>query len=248
MRRAVFGLIIWAILCLMIVFPARWAAGWLPNTATAYIAPGSIRGTVWNGQVKIIPPRTSWPVSVSYKANVFKGIFGQAFVQTLFSGHGLHGKANVGMSGARDVMAEIQIQRLPISDPRLTGAVGDIFLSLDHLKMGPDCEQADGHVRTNILGANQERWRWQGPVLSGPISCDGEAVLIALSGADESLDVRLDLRLYKEGRYDVDMALLPSRELPPTLGFVLSVLGFEEQSDGSARLKEQGNIFQGPRS
>ena len=70
---------------------------------------------------------------------------------------------------------------------------------------------------------------------------------MALSGSDADIDVTLDLRLYTEGRYGVNMQVTPKQSLPTAFGFVLSALGFEERPDGSAQLREQGQIFQGAR-
>ena len=256
MRRLILLAIVWALACLVMFAPVRWALGFLPASATQQIVPGSVSGTFFRGQVSIMLPQTSWPVSISYSNKLRDAFFGRPFSKLVFNGNGLSGRAHMGLKSGKDIQAELAISQLPISDQRLAGVAGDVFLSLDRFKIDISnsgegklisCEEAQGQVRTNILTANQSRWQWRGPILSGPISCEDDALRATLKGRDDVVDVNVDLRLHAEGRYEVEMQMRPLQEAPSAFGFVLGVLGFEEQSDGSSRLYEQGQIFQGSR-
>ena len=141
----------------------------------------------------------------------------------------------------------LDIAQLPISEPRLVGTEGELSVSVDRLRFADRCEAASGQVRTNLLAANAARWRWKGPILSGPVQCDGDAVVANLRGQDADYNVTVDVRLFTDGRYGVDMLIDPSTQAPAEFGFVMSALGFQEQADGSVKLVEQGKIFQGVR-
>ena len=248
MRRFILLAVLWACACLLIFAPARWALGFAPAEARAQLVPNSVVGTLWRGQGSAFLPKTSWPVTMSYRVNPLDAMFGRPFAKLVFFGEGLSGAGHVGRHGGKNIKAELELSQLPISDPRISGVAGEVFVTLDELKISPDCKAAAGQVRTNILASNQNRWQgWRGPILSGPISCDGDDVLVALSGADKDIDISANLRLSPEGRYNVDMQLSPKIDLPDELGFVLSAFGFDEQDDGMMQLREQGNIFQGER-
>jgi len=256
MRRYVFMAVIWAIACLVMFAPLRWGLGILPSSATKQIVPTSVSGTFFKGQAGVMLPKTSWPLYLTYRNNVLDGLLGRPFSKLVFYGNGVDGQGHIGLSSGKDIKAELKLSQLPISDPRLAGVAGDVFLTLDALKIDKAnkdgnnilaCEQAQGRVRTNILAANQSRWQWRGPILSGPVTCDGDALHVALRGSDEDMNVSVDLRLHAEGRYEVNMDMRPLQELPAEFDFVLSALGFETQANGTARLYEQGQIFQGAR-
>lgn len=247
MRRfIILCLVLWALVCLVMFAPARWTLGFVPDQARAHLVPDSVRGTIWRGQGAAFLPKTQWPIALSYQINPFKAVMNQPFAKLVFSGDGLNGSGHVGRTGGKDIKAEFELSQLPIADRRVKNIAGNVFITLDQLKMLPECKAAQGQVRTNILASNAASWQgWSGPILSGPISCDGDNVRASLKGADKDIDITVDLRLSPERRYDVDMQLRPKTILPDQLGFILSALGFEEQDDGIMRLREQGNMFQG---
>ena len=246
MRRFIFLIALWALICLVMFAPVRWALAFAPDEARAQLVPESVRGTIWRGQGAAFLPKTQWPVTLNYRINPFKAALNQPFANLAFSGPGLSGSGDIGRTGGKDIKAEFELGQLPISDRRVKNVSGNVFITLDQLKMNPNCKEAQGQVRTNILASNASSWQgWSGPILSGPISCDGDNVLARLTGGDKDIDVMVDLRLTPEGRYDVDMQLRPQTILPNGLGFILSALGFEEQADGTMRLREQGAMFQG---
>ena len=142
----------------------------------------------------------------------------------------------------------LDIGQLPISDPRLIGTTGELSVTLDTLRFGDGCEAASGQVRTNILTANTARWRGKGPILSGPVQCEGDTLVAALRGQDDDYKVSVDARLFMDGRYGLDMVIDPSTQAPAEFNFVMSALGFQEQADGTVKLVEQGQIFQGSRN
>ena len=256
MRRFMALGLIWVLFCAAAVVPARWAAALLPDSAKAHIIPDSVSGSIWQGQAKVLPPKTTWPIEAIYKINPLSALIARPYAKTQLSGYGFRAGGLFGVWGSsrmklKEVTADFQISQLPISDPRFSGLSGQIFLTFDDLNIKNGCQSAAGQARSDILTANEQSWQWTGPILSGPISCDGEAVLAALRGRNNDYDVALDLRLYADGVYGVDVTLTPigsdKGRGADGFGFVLGLLGFEENPDGSAQLREKGNIFQGQR-
>lgn len=248
MRRLIVLALLWCMACVIVFFPARWVVAALPDSVKAQIIDGSVSGTIWSGQARVSPPLTTWPVTINFKNKVLPLIFGNSFTTLNVQRSGLSGQGSFGLKTARDVRLRLDIGQLPISDPRLVGTAGELSVTVDNLRMGEGCEEASGYVRTNFLAANMNRWRWQGPILSGPVTCDGDTLVAALRGQDEAYNVSVDIRLFMDGRYGVDMVIDPSTQAPAEFGFVMSALGFQEQADGSVKLVEQGQIFQGARN
>jgi len=252
MRRYILFALLWASVCGIVFIPARWAATLLPDSAKVNIVPQSISGTLWNGQAKILLPKTSWPMSATYKAHAGAALFGRPYAKMQLSGTGFTARGNAGIWGQnnirlKDSTAEFSIAQLPVGDPRFAGLLGQVFLTLDDLNIKNGCKAASGQARTNVLTANKTRWQWTGPPLSGPISCDNDAVLAALRGSDADYNVAINLRIYPDGIYGVDVTVNPKGTPPPELGIVLGLLGFETDADGRSQLKEKGQIFQGTR-
>lgn len=247
MKRGLALGLLWVIFCGLAFFPARWAGAFLPQSAKVLVPIESIHGTIWSGNAKIILPRTTWPMNVQYKFSALKFLTGRSFLDTHFSGQGLSANGQFGFKKAQNVTTRLNLKHLPISDPRLVGVHGDVFITLETLNVSNRCIAAKGNVRSNMLSANEARWKWKGPVLSGPIRCDGDALFIAVSGQDQDHDITVDLRLYLEGRYDLNMRVNPIGTPQTGFEFVMGAMGFQEQSDGGFSLREQGQIFQGVR-
>ena len=247
MRRRIILICFWVLICLMAFFPARWALAALPASAKSQVVPASVSGTIWQGQARVSPPLTTWPVQLRFKNKMLPLLLGRSFTTVNVQRSGLSGEGSFGVKTANDVHLRLDIAQLPISEPRLVGTEGELSVSVDRLRFADRCEAASGQVRTNLLAANAARWRWKGPILSGPVQCDGDAVVANLRGQDADYNVTVDVRLFTDGRYGVDMLIDPSTQAPAEFGFVMSALGFQEQADGSVKLVEQGKIFQGVR-
>ena len=246
-RRRIILTCLWVLICLIALFPVRWVVEALPTSAKAQIVPASVSGTIWQGQARVSPPLTTWPIQMSYKNKLLPLVLGRSFTTVSVQRSGLSGQGSFGFKTANDVRLRLDIAQLPISEPRLIGTAGELSVTLDRLRFSDRCDAASGQVGTNLLAANAARWRWKGPILSGPVQCDGDALVANLRGQDADYNVTVDVRLFIDGRYGVDMVIDPSTQAPAEFNFVMSALGFQEQADGTMKLVEQGQIFQGVR-
>ena len=196
MRRLILVLALWALICLNMFAPAKWLLGFVPDKARAQFVPDSVSGTIWAGQGAAYLPKTQWPLTVIYKIHPLNALTGRPVLEGQFYGQGLRGDGHISRKAARNAKTEFELSQLPIADPRLSALAGTVFVNLDEIKINPACQIAKGTVRTNLLAANTSRFRgWSGPVLSGPISCDGEAVRLDMTGEDREVAIRLDVRL-----------------------------------------------------
>lgn len=252
MARYILIGLIGALASVIVIMPAQWGARLLSKSAKAHIIPGSISGTLWQGRAAILPPKTSWPLHIDYKLNPLKALLRRPYTDTALSGRGFVASGQIGVFSrshiaVKDLTADFNLPQLPISDPRFASFSGQAALTLDAVTINTTCERASGQLRTNILSANRAAFEWAGPILSGPISCDGDALLAALRGRDEAYDVALDIRLHPGGVYGLDMRIDPIGDVPEGFALALGLLGFESAPNGSAQLKERGQIFQGER-
>jgi len=253
MRRYILLGVIWAFICITAFLPAHWAAALLPSSLKANIIPQSVSGTLWNGQAKAFLPQTSWPLQINYKVKAVSAILGRPYADTRLSGYGLNAAGKLGLWGSTKIKAsafkiDLNLAQLPISDPRLSGLSGQAFITLENINIKTGCQAAKGQIRTDVLTRNQQIWQWKGPILSGPISCDGDALLGVLSGSDKDYDIVMDIRISLDGLYAIDVTVTPKTSSPTDLGLILALLGFEDNPDGGAQLKEKGRIFQGQRN
>jgi len=110
-------------------------------------------------------------------------------------------------------------------------------IQISELQIKDDgCAFAQGQVSTDFLALNRSRWQWQGPMLTGPISCEGGDLLVNLSGRENRQIIRADLRLSKSGSYSANITVQTDQA---EAGVVLPLYGFEKQGR-QYKLTEQG--------
>ena len=137
-----------------------------------------------------------------------------------------------------DIALSLPVASLARFDPRLSGLGGDVSLTVDELIFdGARCASASGQASTDVLAVNTTSWRWQGPPLSGPISCEEGDVLIAMDGQDASGSVEARIRISPAGPYRTEVTVQTS---DPAAGAVLPLFGFDASGTNRWRLNESG--------
>jgi len=115
--------------------------------------------------------------------------------------------------------------------PDIAARGGEVFVRVEEAVFNhqKECMRASGAVQTDVLARGADAARWRGPVLEGDISCADGALMIALSGAESGVDVRVTAQLSaRDGARLV--ADVSTQE--PTLAAPLLYFGFEENSEG----------------
>lgn len=153
----------------------------------------------------------------------------------------LVGRARVDLDAtdesAPPLKGAVSVSRNTVGIDDMTGAipVGAVFapLPVDMLDLTDvsvrfkdgQCDRAEGRVRATVAGDIAGISLGQG--LGGNARCDGGALLLPLQG--QSGMERLSVRLFEDGRYELDLAVRPA---DPALGPRLVLSGFRQAQDG----------------
>jgi len=207
-KRYIFLGCLSAFAALISQLPLSWVA---PHFLPAGVGQNiGYSGTVWNGQVKGLDYIGTANFQVNPKALV---------------------------SGGLPLTFVSQSPKLPTRDGRLKELAGNVNIQLSELQMKEgSCAFAKGKASTDFLSLNRSRWRWQGPILEGPISCEEGDLVVNLAGRENRQIIRADLRLSQNGSYGANITVQTDQA---EAGVVLPLYGFEKQGR-QYKLTEQG--------
>ncbi len=210
--------------------PLAWIA---PHIIPDELGP-NIRysGTLWNGTASNVDYIGIAKFKIDPKQLMKDGL--PLSFQTSSNAMQLSGKAS--KTRLEDLRFIGQLGGLPTNDGRLKELAGEVIIQISKLTFDKDCQSAMGQASTDFLSRNATRWQWQGPLLSGPITCDGGDLIANLLGSDVGQTIKADLRIVPDGTYRADISVRTSQ---PEAGVVLPLYGFENRN-GEFRLTEQG--------
>lgn len=200
-------------------FPASWAA-----KITAPELPVKLGGTIWDGyvpSVNAVPP-------IAFKTSLAGLVTNAPVVKFSGSSNGLilNGAAET------DRITELELKGNAIFlgqiDGRLANLMGRFDLTAANLNVSGDCADVSGQVSTDILARNTALWRWTGPSLSGPITCENGILTSTLSGNIPGQSVEAILKVIPDGRYQLRAVINTNT---PEAGLVLPLYGFENQGE-----------------
>ena len=202
-------------------FPLSWAGASLPGEVA------QLSGTIWDGQASDIPLVGSLSV---------KGGLGYVRLETPPGDVTLSGDVSPG--GVKDLRLSMPVSRLPMRDARLSGLSGRVSLQIDEARIDDGaCVSATGSASTNVLAANEARFDWAGPALSGPVDCVDGRLRVRLSGQSDIETVDATILTGLDGVYQTDIAV-ETRD--PAAENALILFGFSARPGGGFQLSEQG--------
>lgn len=200
-------------------FPANWAAKIaVPDASITF------GGTIWNGfmsPINAIPPIkfTTTPIGLLTDAPVLE-----------FSGAGngisINGEADqheltrVILTGDAVFLGQI--------DGRMKNLLGRFDMVVGNLPLGGNCEGVSGTISTDILTRNAALWQWEGPPLTGPVTCENDILTSTLSGNITGQSVEAELKIMPDGNYQIRAVINTNT---PEAGLVLPLYGFESQGE-----------------
>ena len=190
-------------------------------------------GTVWAGQVRGL----DYMGTASFQLQPKK--IGSGGLPLTFTSQSP--AMSISGQASRKIFKDIRflgtLAKLPTRDGRLKQLAGQVNIQLRNIQIKDDnCVFAEGEISTDFLALNRSRWQWQGPILSGPISCEDGDLLVNLSGQENRQIIRADLRLSHNGRYSANISVQTDQA---EAGVVLPLYGFEKQGR-QFKLTEQG--------
>jgi hypothetical protein len=240
MSRNLFWLVPGLLLGLLVFMPLSWLG--------PHIVPDNFKtqetrysGTIWKGSVLSLRDVET----VDFRLKPFSIFGGGHPLEVSVTAPGLQASALAASGKARDVTLQMNIASLPLPDPRLKGLSGQMTARVDKAKWAKDgqCEVFEGTVRSDALTRNRALFQWEGPVLSGPLSCAGDGqFLFDLSGQDELQNITAKILVSATGQYKSDIHVTTNDQ---DAAQVLPLFGFEalgvQNGANVFRLREQGN-------
>ncbi len=211
-------------------FPMAWIGGFKPQDGLA--KPLTYSGTVWHGQVFNLP--LSGPLEIRTRPMGF--VRGGTPISFQSAAPGLSLRGAAGPKQIKDLQYGAEYSVLPITDGRLVGLDGRVDLRIDEARFGAGCETLTGTLRTDVLTRNRARFQWQGPELSGPLSCENGEIVATLSGRDNRSDIEAVMHINLAGSYRLETRVT-SRD--PEAAALLPLYGFQNNG-GRFTLTEQG--------
>lgn len=239
MMRRLFWLLPGAILALLTFLPLSWV-GSVALPASLTTAETSFRGTIWRGSVHNLRDVES----VTYALRPLK-IFGPGLpVEAELAATGLRANLEASRHQAANLRLQINVANLPLPDPRLRGLAGQISAVIDDVSWTEtaQCKSIAGTASTDVLTRNKALFSWEGPRLSGPVSCSDEGdYVFELQGQDPRQTISATVSISAGGQYKSDIAVITRDD---EAALVLPLFGFEERGETSNgmefRLVEQG--------
>ncbi|PZU07877.1 MAG: type II secretion system protein N [Sphingobium sp.] len=233
-RQMRIALVATLLLGLAAFLPLRLALG-LAGLERLGVAAREVRGTIWSGRIDQLMlgrmPLGTVRAGVSPLA-LLTGRVRLDIARTKGLPDDVRGALTVGFGriGIDDVTGVVPLGRtfapLPVSSLMLEDVSG--YFAQDR------CGHAEGRVRARMAGKFPGLNLSQG--LSGVVTCDGDALLLPL--VSQSGLERIDLRLWRSGRYVAEMRV---ETADATLAAALEQAGFA-QAGATRLLKVEGTL------
>ena len=212
-------------------FPLSWVAPYFLPVGLGKTV--SYSGTVWTGQARGL----DYIGTANFQLQPKKLVSGGLPLTFTSQSPAMFISGQASRKTFKDIQFSGTLAKLPTRDGRLKELAGQVNIQLGEMQIkGDDCISAQGQISTDFLTLNRSRWQWQGPTLSGPISCEGGDLLVNLSGRENQQIIRADLRLSQNGSYSANISVETDQA---EAGVVLPLYGFEKQ-DRQFKLTEQG--------
>ena len=200
-------------------FPASWA-----GKLAAPKLPVKLGGTIWNGYVPSInamPP-------IRFETSLTGLLNDDPVVKFFGSGNGLNIEGTAEADHIKTLSFKGDAVFLGQIDGRLANLRGRFDMTASQLNFSGDCAEVTGRVSTDILSSNSALWRWTGPPLSGPITCENGILTSTLSGNIPGQSVETVLKIIPDGTYQIRAVINTNT---PEAGLVLPLYGFENQGE-----------------
>ena len=208
----------------------------------AGLAAEEVSGTIWDGRLRGAQFRGADLGDVRLRLSPLSLL--RLAPQVRFAAPGDGGSEAARASGAMHLLIGPGVDRLNAALPLaiwnspipLQGQLR--FENVGFRFEGGRCKGASGRVSTDALSASAGSLGLQGPVLAGPVTCDGKFALAALAGEQNGVRVHAKLRIDAEARVQLDSEV---SGVDAAGEAVLSAAGFTLGPNGWART-DQGHL------
>ena len=195
-------------------------------------------GTIWDGEVQNIRYGIQEIGDAQINSSWLSLLTARLSSDIRLTGTGLNGRAQIteGLGGGttiKNLRVLGSTEDLVNIAPEIRDLAGEFTLDVREARLTEeDCKAAQGTVWTDILTKMERRYRWTGPELSGPVTCENGRFILMLGGqnsAGENVSAKLEIGMDGFGSFTADVTT-PIRETSQAL----TLLGFASQG---------GNVF-----
>ncbi|MEM9838277.1 MAG: type II secretion system protein N [Pseudomonadota bacterium] len=202
---------------------------------------GEVRGTIWNGEIDDIEVNGEVVGDAAIALHFLPLLSREAVADLSFSGRGLDGAGTAGFDGTlitlEDAVGRADLARFGMVDAMGQTLRGTVDASVRKIEFSLEegCKTADLSAETDTISRSLGVYAGRGFMMSGDGYCDGEDLVVPLSGEGEDAALNAELRINQRGQYRSRLAVTPKND---DLGRFLQSMGFTR--DGDVYVVERG--------
>lgn len=194
------------------------------------VAVGRVEGTIWQGRLKDVYWRNYALGAVGLSPNALPLLQGQLSVELTVDDGPVRAKGTLSRSIFSDVILRDTVVSANIAGlPILLQLSGQVEVDIAYLRYGPKgCVDAKATLKTDALERGFAGLAWAGPTLSGQMRCEGNVLVLPLSGAENGQVVSLQMTLKPDRTFDIRVSI----DTPDAaVAQVLPALGFRREGN-----------------
>jgi len=195
---------------------------------------GAVEGTIWDGKIEDIKVNGQTIGTATMKIDMLSLVRGKAKADASFEGRGLKGEGTVGFDGdlieIRDATGSADLGRFGLVDAFGQKLRGTVEANIQHLAFSRSegCQIAELNATTDAITRSLGAYAERGFPLSGQGRCEGEDLVVPLSGRGPDATIDAEMRVSKDGSYVSRMAVEPTAD---EMGAFLEGMGFRREGD-----------------
>ena len=203
-----------------------------------------ISGTIWHGEIKNAAYRGANIGDITFTTSAARLAMLSLRSHLTAAGGAIDGEGDITISitGTMKIdhaFADIQLPKVTTATVLGQPVVGIARLNIDTVTLqNMKCRNASGDVWTNVLNATTKRMRGYSFPLAGPVTCDGDDVLVRLAGGSEDGKMEITLRLKPDRTYEVETIAMPEQQ---DVSSALKAFGFED-ANGALTHRSSGAL------
>ena len=205
------------------------------SSANGNVSYANLEGTVWQGKVTGLTVSGARVGDVEYKLSALSLLTLAPRIDVSSTNGAVRGQGVVsaGLGGRASLQnASFEVDLGPFAQRGVLGmpvqGVAQVKIAKARLS-SRGCVEAEGNVWTDVLEAPARQYRGDGFALRGPVECDGDDLLISLSGNGTDGAAALAFKVTPNFTYELTATAQPTQDDVAT---ALRYFGFED-NDGA---------------
>lgn len=213
---------------------ARLPLSLVTERAALPVELGRVTGTLWSGSIEGIEVNDDEVGDADVSLRFFPLLTGKAVADVALSGRGIEAAGEVSFNGttivAKDAAGVFDLARFGMVDAFGQTLRGTVETRIDRLvfSTAEGCREASLSVTTDAVSRSLGVYASEPFELSGEGRCDGDALVVPLSGKSADATIDAEVRVTPDGRYSSTLAVIPTDQ---RFGVLLERAGFARDGD-----------------